>query len=127
MKYLPNIVGGLLGLMFIAFGMLFFFGPPPPEMAMPEAADHFNKATLTTGFMHYVKAFEVIGGILVAIPRTRNFGLLVLGPIIINIIAYHAFLAGFSGPAVPIIGVISLFALYLLWDGRRQFAGLLKS
>ena len=126
MRYLPHIVGGLLGLMFIAFGLLFFVGPPPPKMAMPAAAEHFTRATLTTGFMHYVKAFEVIGGILVAIPRTRNFGLLVLGPIIINIIAYHAFLAGFSGAAVPIIGVISLFAIYLLWDGRRQFTGLLK-
>ena len=94
---------------------------------MPEAAELFNKATLTTGFMSYVKFFELVGGILVAIPRTRNFGLLVLGPIIINIIAFHGILAGFDAMSLVIIGVIALLALYLLWIGRKAFAGLLNS
>ena len=43
-----------------------------------------------TGYMTFVKVCELIGGILVMIPRTRNFGLLVLGPIIVNILAFRA-------------------------------------
>jgi len=124
MKYLPNIAGVLLAFVFVAGSLFFFFGPPPQVPPMPEAAEKFNQATMTTGFMHYVKAFELIGGILVAIPRLRNFGLLILGPIIINIIAFHAFLTGFDPASLIICGVIGLLALYLLWVGRRQFLAL---
>jgi uncharacterized membrane protein YphA (DoxX/SURF4 family) len=69
---------------------------------------------------------ELVGGILVAIPRTRNFGLLVLGPIIVNILAFHTFVTKGVGLANPILIFIVLLALYLLWAGRKAFAGLLN-
>ena len=69
----------------------------------------------------------MVGGILVALPRTRNFGLLVLGPILINILAFHAFLGNPKELLSPMLIVICLLAAYLLWCGRRQFAGLLGS
>jgi len=73
-----------------------------------------------------VKIFEVIGGLLVAIPRTRNFGLLVLGPILVNILAFHIFIMKGVGLANPMLIVIVLLAIYLLWVGRKGFAGLLN-
>jgi putative oxidoreductase len=131
MKYLPTIAGGLLGLMFIAFSLMFFFKmmpdqPPPPEGSPPAL---FMGALGPTGYMHFVKAFELIGGVLVAIPRTRNFGLLVLGPIILNILAFHVFLTNGAGIFEKpfILPIICLLALYLLWVGRKQFAGLAGS
>ena len=75
------------------------------------------------GYMNFVKVFELTGGILVAIPRTRNLGLLVLGPIIINIIAFHTFITHGKDLLNPMLVVIVLLALYLLWVGRKQFAG----
>jgi hypothetical protein len=69
---------------------------------------------------------ELLGGILVAIPHTRNFGLLILGPIIVNILAFHLFVTGGEGLFNPMIIVIVLLALYLLWVGRKNFAGLLN-
>jgi hypothetical protein len=77
-----------------------------------------------TGYMTFVKVLELLGGILVAIPRTRNFGLLVLGPIIVNILAFHAFITKGEGLFNPMLIVIVLLALYLLWVGRKGFAGL---
>ena len=44
-----------------------------------------------TGYVKFVKIFEFVGAILVMIPRLRNVGLLLLGPVIVNIIAYHTF------------------------------------
>jgi len=79
-----------------------------------------------TGYMTFVKVLELLGGILVAIPRTRNFGLLILGPIIVNILAFHVFVAK-GGLADPMIVGIVLLALYLLWVERRRFAGLLHA
>lgn len=79
---------------------------------------------MPTGYMKFVKAFEVIGGILVAIPRTRNFGLLVLGPILVNILAYHAFVLKGEGLfSIPLL-IFCAMALYLLWCGRREFLAL---
>ena len=127
MKYLPNIAGGLLGLSFIAFSLMFFFNlmgdqpPPPPDSAM----DHFMKAFGPTGYMHFVKTCELLGGIMVAIPLTRNIGLLFLGPVILNIVAFHAFVAK-GGLADPPLIIICLLAAYLLWDARAKFAGLLN-
>ena len=130
MKHLPNIAGGLLGLMFMAFGAMFLLNlipknasAPPPEGS---AAALFMGAFAPTGYLTFVKVLEVLGGVLVAIPKTRNFGLLVLGPIIINIIAFHVFITAGKDLFSPILIVISLLAAYLLWAGRNAFAGLLN-
>ncbi|MDZ4287410.1 MAG: hypothetical protein U0984_05605 [Prosthecobacter sp.] len=127
MKYAPTIAGIILGLLFIMSGVVVLFKlvpmPPPPE-GTPAA--HFMAAFAPTGYLTLVKVFELTGGILVAIPRTRNFGLLVLGPIIINILAFHTFVTGGHGLLEPMLILICLLAAYLLWVGRKAFAGLLN-
>ncbi len=81
-------------------------------------------ALAPTGYFTMVKIFELLGGILVAVPKTRNYGLLILGPILVNILAYHSFLAKGEGIFSPIIIVIVVLSLYLLWAGRKNFAAL---
>ena len=129
MKYLPCIAGGILGALFLMASLMFFFNmmpaePPPPE-GSPKA--HFMAAFGPTGYFTFVKSFELLGGILVAIPRTRNFGLLILGPIIVNIIAYHIFITSPQELLNPMFILICLLALYLLWVARKQFVGLAGS
>src|SRR5438874_13831641 len=94
-NYLPNIAVAVLGLLFIIASVMVLF-KLAPEPKIPEGSPIalFMGAFGPTGYMTFVKIFELLGGLLVAIPRTRNFGLLVLGPIIINILAFHTFLAG---------------------------------
>lgn len=126
MKHLPNIAGGLLGLLFVAFSIIYFFKlmdmPPPPE-GSPAAL--FFGAVGPTGYMNFIKSCELLGGILVAIPRTRNFGLLLLGPVIVNILAFHVFIMKGAGLVDPALILICLLAAYLLWSGRKAFAGLM--
>jgi hypothetical protein len=97
--------------------------PPPPPEGTPPAL--FMGAFAPTGYLTFVKVLEVIGGVLVAIPLTRNLGLLVLGPIIVNILAFHAFITKGEGLLSPMILFIVAVALYLLWVGRKAFAGLI--
>jgi hypothetical protein len=129
MKYLPCIAGGILGALFLMASSMFFLNKMPAQEAPPEGSYPalFMAAFAPSGYMMFVKIFEFIGGILVAIPKTRNFGLLVLGPIILNIIAFHAFITKGEGLFDPMLIVICLLALYLLWVGRKQFAGLAGS
>jgi len=125
MKIAANIVGALLGLAFIAFSLMILLNlvhaPPPPEGTM---ASDFMKAFAPSGWLHFVKSFELIGGILVAIPKTRNFGLLILGPIIINILAFHVFVTQ-GADVFPVPAVLAALALFLLWVERRSFLNLL--
>ena len=86
----------------------------------------FNELFFSTGYMTFVKILEVMGGVLVAIPKTSNFGLLILGPIIVNILAFNIFVAKGADLFNPMLIVIVLLALYLLWVGRKAFAGLLN-
>lgn len=128
MKHIPNILGGLLGLLFIAVSLMFFFHMMPDQPAPPEGSPPalFMGALIPTGYMNFVKTCELLGGILVAIPLTRNIGLLFLGPVIINILAFHAFITGGQGLFDPMLIVICLIAAYLLWDARGKFLGLLN-
>lgn len=98
--------------------------PPGPPEGSPPAL--FFAALYPTGYLAFVKVLEVVGGILVAIPKTRNFGLLVLGPIIINILAFHVFLTKGAGLADPVVLLISILPLFLLWTSRNSFKGLLN-
>jgi len=126
MKIATNIAGALLGLTFIAFSLIVLLNlvhMPPPAEGTPAAL--FMGAFVPTGYMTFVKVFELIGGCLVAVPRTRNIGLLILGPIVLNILAFHLFIMkgqGLFGP--PILVVI--LAAFLLWAGRKAFSRLMN-
>ena len=127
MKNLPTIAGLLLGLAFIFFGLNYFFnfmstGGPPPE-GSPAAL--FFGAIIPTQFLAFIKILEILGGILVALPKTRNFGLLILGPIVINILAINIFIIGGAAVLQPPVIAIAVLSGYLLWEERKPFLGLL--
>lgn len=79
-----------------------------------------------TGYLTFVKVCEVLGGVLVAVPRTRVLGMLVLGPIVVNILAFHVFIAGGEGLVDPILGAICALLLILVVCERRAFVGLVS-
>ncbi len=127
MKYAPQIAASLLGLLFVVFGLNFFLKFIPMPAGPPEGSPPamFMAALYPTGYLAFVKIFEILGGVLVAIPKTRNIGLLVLGPIVINILAFQVFLAKGAGLLDPPVILITVLPLFLLWAGRKKFLGLL--
>ena len=100
----------LLGLIFFVFGLNGFlnFLPTPP---MPEAAGSFAGALAATGYMFpLIKLIEVIVGILLLANKFVPLALLLLAPITVNILLFHAVLAP-AGLPLPI--VILVLHLYL--------------
>lgn len=126
MKHIPNIAGGLLGLAFVAFGLMFLLDLIPEQPAPPEGswAAMFLGSFAPSGYLRFVKVLEVVGGLLVAIPRTRAMGLLVLGPILVNILAFHVFIMEGEGLTDPTLLGIAALALVCLFAERRAFAAL---
>jgi putative oxidoreductase len=126
-KHLPTIAGILLGLAFLAASIPVLFNLMPfPKLPEGTPAAHFMAAFVPTGYVKFVKMFEFIGGLLVLVPRLRNIGLLLLGPVIVNIIAFHTLIEDPKHLINPIFGIILVCALFLLWDARKKFAGLLN-
>lgn len=127
MKYLPAIAGVLLGLLFAFASLAYFFNlmgdqPPPPK---DSAMEHFFIAIATTGFLTFVKVLELTGAVLVAIPATRRIGLLILGPIAVNILAFHLLIAR-DGILNPMLIAVAVLPLYLVWAERRAFLAYLR-
>lgn len=130
-KYLPNIAGVLLGLCFLAASVPVLFNLITiPKLPEGTPAWHFMEAFVPTGYIKFVKSFEFIGALIVMIPRLRNLGLLLLGPVIVNIIAFHILIGDpkelLNLKQMWMLYVIILSALYLLGKARGKFAGLLN-
>lgn len=126
-KHLPTIAGTLLGLCFLAASIPVLFNLVPfPKLPGGTPAAHFMAAFVPTGYVKFVKLFEFIGGLLALVPRLRNVALLLLGPVIVNIIAFHTLIEDPRHLLNPIFGIIFVCALFLFWDARRKFSGLLN-
>jgi len=123
MKYIIIIARVLLGLVFTVFGSnAFLHFIPMPEMQGPAGA--FIGALISSGYIYVIAALQVIGGLCLLIgSRLAAPGLILLGPVIVNIMLYHIFLDP-SGLGMAI--VISVLALFLLWVYRHKFPAIFQ-
>jgi uncharacterized membrane protein YphA (DoxX/SURF4 family) len=123
MKIAIIIARVLLGLVFVVFGLnafLYFIPQPPPE----GQAGAFVGALFVSGYFYVVAVLQVVGGLLLLSGRFIPLALLLLGPVIVNIMLFHIFLAPAGmGPGI----VVSILALFLLWAHRDRFAPFVKA
>jgi uncharacterized membrane protein YphA (DoxX/SURF4 family) len=113
----------LLGLVFVVFGLngFFHFIPQPPP---PPAAAAFFGALAATGYMlPLIFAAQVIGGALLLLGRVP-LGIVVLAPVIVNIVAFHVFLAP---DGLPVAVVVAALAVFLAWAYREAFGPMFAS
>lgn len=114
---------GLVGLAMVVFGLNKFLNfLPMPEM--PQAAQEMFNHFMGIGWlMPLVAIAEIVGGILLAWPKTRALGAIVLFPIIIGIVAHHFHMGDLIQGPVP------LFLLVILWailDSKDQYMPMIK-
>jgi putative oxidoreductase len=124
MKITAAIARIIIGGVFVFFGLNIFFQflhlPPPPS----GPAGDFAKALFVSHYLYVVAALQVIGGLLCLSGRFVPLGLMLLGPVIVNILLFHILL---NPAGMPLAIVVSALALVVLWHHRAAFAGLVKS
>ncbi len=122
MKIAVLVARVLLGFIFAFFGsnnILHFLKLP----AMPPSdAATFSTILATHGFMTVVGLIMVVAGVLLLVGRFVPLALTLLGPILVNILLYHALIdpAGGLGAAVPGL-VATVLEVFLILIYRKSF------
>jgi len=93
MKIVAMIARLLLGLMFLVFGLNMFLhfipmGPMPAGLA-----GQFSTALFAAHYFYVVGAIMVVSAILFLVNRYVPLGLVLLGPVLVNILLYHILMA----------------------------------
>ena len=114
----------LLGLIYLVFGLNFFFHFLPTPPSNGGVADAFTGGLFQSGyFFPMLKGLEVVLGAMLLIGLVVPLALVVLMPISINILLFHAFLT----PGNSAMGiVIVLVHIYLAWSYRDYYKPLLS-
>jgi putative oxidoreductase len=120
---LPIFARLLLGLVFVVFGLNFFlqFLPQPP---MDAAAGAFLGALVAGKILTLVKVVEIGAGALLLLGRFVPLALLLLAPVLVGIVLFHAVYAP-SGLILPL--VLCGLAGYVAWSRRDVFGPLLRA
>jgi len=69
--------------------------------------------------MPLVGAIEVIGGLLVLIPKTRTLGAIVILPVMVGILAHNLTVAP-AAPGIGIAVVLLVINLWILFDNKHK-------
>lgn len=113
----------ILGLIYFVFGLNFFlhFLPTPPQTGGP--AESFAGALFQSGyFFPFLKGVEVIFGGLLLTGTFVPLALVVLMPISLNVLLFHAFLTDNSTMGVILVAL----QLYLAWSYRDYYKPLFE-
>lgn len=121
MKTATLLARALLGLIFIVFGLNFWFRLIPIPAAEGQAGA-FMGAMFASGYLAVIKGLEILGGLLVWSGRFTAAGLTLLIPIIVNILLFDYFLVKAFNPLSTASAVLALF---LVWTERQKFLRLI--
>jgi putative oxidoreductase len=120
MRVVRTIARILLGLVFTVFGLngfLHFIPMAPPE----GVAGQFLSALAATSYLSFIFAIQLVGGVLLLINRFVPLALTLLGPVLVNILLFHALMELKGLPVAVLTAVLWL----LVFSGvRGAFAGI---
>src|SRR6266850_84524 len=107
MRIVTLIARLLLGLVFVVFGLNGFLNFLSMGAMPTGLAGQFIGALVQSHYFWIVAGLQVAGGALLLVNRYVALGLVLLGPVIVNILLYH----GLMNPA----GIAMAIVVAILW------------
>jgi putative oxidoreductase len=122
MKIVSAISRYLMGLIFVFFGLngLLQFIPMPPIAGI---AGQFVGALFLSHYLIPIMLVQLFAGILLIANRFVPLALTLLGPVIVNIFFFHAFM---DPGGLPKAAVVILLWFLVAYSVRSAFAGILQ-
>jgi uncharacterized membrane protein YphA (DoxX/SURF4 family) len=126
LRYVTIVVRSLMGLLFVVTGLNGFLNfIPAPTTRMPDGVVALIGAFKTSGYMlPLIMGTQLLAGLLLLINRFVPLALALIAPVIVNIVAFHIFLAP-SG--IGMASFVLLMELYLAWAYRKSFFPMLTA
>ena len=121
MKIVALIARILLGLVFLVFGLNGFLHFIPMGPMPSGTAGQFIGALFQSHYVYVVSGLQVLGGVLLLVNRYVPLGLVLLGPVIVNIFFFHL-LMDRSGLPMAIVVVVLWGIVALRY--RQYFSGI---
>ncbi len=120
MKTVSLITRILLGLIFLVFGLNGFlnFIPMPPPTGV---AGQYMGALFVSHYLVAVFLLQLVAGVLLLANRFVPIALVLLGPVVVNILLFHALMAP-AALALPV--VVTALWLTVFFGVRKAFAGI---
>lgn len=124
MKIVKTILFSLFGLLLMNGGLNKFLDYMPVPDDLPKELVKDNAAFMEIAWlMPLIGSAEVLGGLLILIPRTRALGALVVFPVMVGVLLTHIFTAP-EGLLIAII--IWAILIWIIYDNRRKYLPLIK-
>jgi uncharacterized membrane protein YphA (DoxX/SURF4 family) len=125
-RYLPAAGRVVMGLLFFVTGLNGFLNfLPQSAESMPAGALEFSVALAQTGYMlPLAMGVQLLVGALLLVNRFVPLALALLAPVVVNIFAFHVFLAP---EGLPVAIAVSALEVGLAWANRDAFRSMLRS
>ena len=123
-KKILFVVSLLFGLMFINSGLNKFFNYIPVPKDLPEGLIKLMGAFMEIKWLlPLIAVAEIIGGILVIIPKFRALGAIIIFPVMIGILLTHII----NAPSNLILAIV-LFVinLWIIFENREKYLPMIK-
>ena len=119
-----NGVSILFGLLLINGGLNKFLNYMPVPEDLPEDLLEDTEAIMEIAWlMPLIGLAEVVGGLLILIPKTRALGALIVFPVMVGVLLTHIFVAP-SG--LPIAIVIWAILTWIIYENKERYLPIIK-
>ncbi|MDB5239019.1 MAG: hypothetical protein JWO00_354 [Candidatus Parcubacteria bacterium] len=127
MKIINIILRVVLCLLILTpiLGAIGIFPAPTPDLYNTPEAFAFINMLFMNGYVLYIMALVFAVCIVLIIMNRMALASLLIAPIVVNIVSFHAFLDGglfTSGASLAI--VLLVLNIYFLWQSRAQYKSL---
>jgi uncharacterized membrane protein YphA (DoxX/SURF4 family) len=114
----------LFGLMFINAGLDKFFHYMPMPKDMPEKMmKAFGAFTEIGWLMPLVGIAELIGGLLIILPKTRALGAIIILPVMVGIVLTNIVQ---DKSALPLVIILSAILGWVIYENREKYLPMVK-
>jgi putative oxidoreductase len=120
MKIASLIARLLMGLIFLVFGLngfLHFIKAPMPT----GIAGQYVGAIFASGYWVVIFGVQVISGVLFLVGRFVPLALVLIGPVIVNILCFHALM---GAPGLPLAIVVAVLWAIVAIRNKQHLAGI---
>ncbi len=125
MKALSIVMRVLFGLVLLlpVLGALGVFPAPTADLYTPQGWA-FMKALMDTGYMMPLLGLTCFIGLVLVIMGRTALAAIIVAPMTVNVVLFHAFLDGTPVGALIPAGILLLCNAYFLWENRKKYKNL---